>query len=121
MGDVLEAHARVLEPRQLRGVLSEAGIASAVARPFIGNYRTAPARAAALAHGLIKNHPFADGNKRAAFAVMCLFLERSGFRFTDPERIDREIADVLVAVANSDMSQAALREWLHKNIVRKVP
>ncbi|HVU03698.1 MAG TPA: type II toxin-antitoxin system death-on-curing family toxin [Polyangiaceae bacterium] len=51
--------------------------------------------AAALAHAIARNHPFVDGNKRAAFAAMAVFLRVNG-RSIDP---DLEWDDVIVAVA----------------------
>ncbi|MFM7373722.1 MAG: type II toxin-antitoxin system death-on-curing family toxin [Chthoniobacterales bacterium] len=41
--------------------------------------------AAAYAFGIVKNHPFLDGNKRAGFIAASLFLESNGLRFTAPE------------------------------------
>jgi len=41
--------------------------------------------AAAYAHGIVKNHPFFDGNKRSGFLAAALFLESNGFRFTATE------------------------------------
>ncbi len=45
---------------------------SAYGRPTLGDL------AAAYAFGLVKNHPFVDGNKRIGFAVSALFLELNG-------------------------------------------
>ena len=41
--------------------------------------------AAAYAFGIVKNHPFLDGNKRAGFIAASLFLESNGLRFNAPE------------------------------------
>jgi death-on-curing protein len=38
--------------------------------------------AAAYTAGIVRNHPFADGNQRTGFVVGILFLELNGFRFT---------------------------------------
>ena len=41
--------------------------------------------AAAYAFGIVKNHPFVDGNKRAGFVAAYTFLGINGFDFTAPE------------------------------------
>ena len=37
--------------------------------------------AAFYAHGIVKNRPFLDGNKRAGFTAAALFIETNGYRF----------------------------------------
>jgi death-on-curing protein len=51
---------------------------SALFRPRTGYYRDVVEEAAALFESLVQNHPFVDGNKRAAFAVMDVFLRVNG-------------------------------------------
>lgn len=41
--------------------------------------------ATAYAAGIVRNHPFFDGNKRTGFVVGVLFLELNGYRFTASE------------------------------------
>ena len=41
--------------------------------------------AAAYASGIVKNHPFLDGNKRSGFVAAALFLESNGYQFEGPE------------------------------------
>src|SRR6059036_1619563 len=41
--------------------------------------------AAAYTAGIVRNHPFIDGNKRTGFVVGILFLELNGYRFTASE------------------------------------
>ncbi len=75
---------------------------SALEAPFnsfggVSNYPTIQSKAARLAFGLIKNHPFVDGNKRIGILAMLSFLEINGIRLTctDAEliRIGLELAD----------------------------
>jgi death-on-curing protein len=71
--------------------------------------------AASYAFGLIRNHPFVDGNKRIGFAVAVLFLELNGRRFAAPE------ADAVVqtlALAAGASSEADYAEWLKANARR---
>ncbi len=68
--------------------------------------------AASYAFGLIKNHPFVDGNKRIGFATAVLFLEINGLKF-----IATEVDAVLktLALAASEMEEAAFASWLESN------
>lgn len=59
--------------------------------------------AAAYAFGLVKNHPFVDGNKHIGFAAAVVFLEANGYRFAVKE------ADAVVrtlALAAGEMAEA---------------
>ena len=71
------------------GLRDEALLQSALARPRqLYAYTTSPdiiEMAAAYAAGIIRNHPFVDGNKRAGFVVGILFLELNGYRFSATE------------------------------------
>jgi len=52
--------------------------------------------------GLVKNHPFIDGNKHAGFIVAVVFLELNGFRF---QATEAEAAVCTLALAAGDMSE----------------
>jgi death-on-curing protein len=71
------------------------------------------ALAAAYAFGIIRNHPFVDGNKRIGFVIAVVFLEANGFRFVGGE------ADVVVrtlALAASEIDEAEFAAWLRENV-----
>jgi death on curing protein len=97
------------------GVRDEGLLASALARPenLLAHGKSSVfALAASYACGLVKNHAFADGNKRVGFTVAVLFLEINGYRFHAAE------ADAVVrtlALAAGKMSKAAYGEWLRAN------
>src|SRR5690348_15466059 len=55
---------------------------SALHRPQTGYYDTIIHEAAALLESLVQNHPFVDGNKRVAFAVVDVFLRINGYKIT---------------------------------------
>ncbi|MBK5963754.1 death-on-curing protein [Thiocystis minor] len=65
--------------------------------------------AAAYAFGLAKNHPFVDGNKRAALAIAAVFLEINGFSLDAPEP---ETVIVIEQLAASQLSESDLATWL---------
>ena len=68
--------------------------------------------AASYAFGLVKNHPFVDGNKRTGFAVAVLFLELNGCRFTAAEA---DAAIRTLALAAGDLDERGFADWLRAN------
>jgi death on curing protein len=64
------------------GVRDVGALESALHRPQTGYYDTLIHEAAALLESLVQNHPFVDGNKRVAFAVIDVFLRINGFTIT---------------------------------------
>ncbi len=68
--------------------------------------------AAGYAFGLVKNHPFVDGNKRIGFTVAVTFLELNGYAFEAPE--SAAVVETL-ALAAGDRSEADYAAWLKKN------
>ncbi len=90
------------------GVRAVGLLESAVARPqHLAAYRrkvTVPALAAAYGWGLLRNHPFVDGNKRIALAAMVVFLDLNGWELTCSQA--EETAMILRAAAG-EMSERA--------------
>ncbi|MFM7099956.1 MAG: type II toxin-antitoxin system death-on-curing family toxin [Verrucomicrobiota bacterium] len=68
--------------------------------------------AASYAFGLIKNHPFIDGNKRTGFVVALTFLEVNGWRLEATE-VDATLR--ALALAAGEMSEADYADWLKAN------
>ena len=64
------------------GVRDAGALESALHRPQTGYYDTLVHEAAALLESLVQNHPFVDGNKRVAFAVVDVFLRINGHWIT---------------------------------------
>ncbi len=74
------------------------------------------ALAAAYGFGLAKNHLFVDGNKRAAFLAIGLFLAISGKRLrADPV----DAIAIILALAAGEISEKQLAEWLRGNLGRR--
>ena len=71
--------------------------------------------AATYAFGIVKNHPFVDGNKRTGFIVAVVFLELNGYTFRASE-VDATVQTL--ALAAGDMSETAFSEWLKANSKR---
>jgi len=68
--------------------------------------------AAAYAHGVVKNHPFLDGNKRVGFMAAYTFLGANGYHLQAPET---EAVLRTVALAAGEMEAGAYVEWLERN------
>ncbi len=64
------------------GVRDAGALESALHRPQTGYYDTLIHEAAALLESLVQNHPFVDGNKRVAFAVVDVFLRINDYAIT---------------------------------------
>ena len=62
------------------GIRDRGALESALARPQSGYYTDIIQEGAALWESLSQNHPFVDGNKRAAVTVMAAFLKVNGYR-----------------------------------------
>lgn len=70
------------------------------------------ALAASYAFGLAKNHPFVDGNKRAAFHAIGLFLAINGCEFR-AEQVDS--IQALIALASGEINEEELAAWIRRN------
>jgi death-on-curing protein len=98
------------------GISSLDLIESALGRPYSGYHRRIERKAAALLESMVGNHGFIDGNKRTAWLVTELMIERSGYRLTVPE--DYPVDDVVVDVASGLMTFDELVEWFRSNTER---
>ena len=91
-----------------RGLLESAVVRAENTAYYSDNLSVAEA-GASLAWGLIKNHPFIDGNKRAGFVALVTFLELNGHRLMCSE--DEETAMVLRAAA-SEITEDEWTAWV---------
>lgn len=115
--DVLILHDRLLAlDGGSTGVRSEALLQSALARPKqLRAYGDSPDiidMAASYTVGIVRNHPFVDGNKRTGFVVGVLFLEMNGYRFTATEE---DATQVILVLAAGTLDEAVFTEWLRRN------
>ncbi len=103
------------------GLRASGLLASAVARPqnlaAYGKNASVASLSAAYAWGLLRNHPFLDGNKRTALAAMVVFLELNGWELSCSEA--EETATVLRAAAG-EITEHAWTEWVRR-CARKKP
>jgi len=67
------------------------------------------ALAAAYAFGIVRNHPFVDGNKRTGFIAAALFLQENGLRLIAPEG---EAVVMTLGLASGEMPEEGFAAWL---------
>ena len=116
--DALALHDRLLAlDGGAAGVRNAGLLHSALARPKqLHAYGDAPDHvdmAAAYTVGIVRNHPFVDGNKRTAFVVGVLFLELSGHRFIASEE---DVTQAVMGLAAGTMDEASFTRWLRANV-----
>lgn len=66
-------------------------------------------KAARLGYGLVKNHAFADGNKRTGAHVMLVFLAMNKIELTYEQK---ELSDVILKVASGECDYRELLQWV---------
>jgi len=101
------------------GLRDEGLLESALARPMnLAAYGSPDIADLAAAHGvgLAKNHAFIDGNKRAAFLAVGLFLALNGYRLIASQA---ESTLTMLGVAAGQMDDAAFALWLQQHIAKR--
>lgn len=116
---VMAIHAEQLaEHGGAPGVREPSLLDSALARPRqIASYRKSAdvsALAAAYAFGIAKNHPFVDGNKRAAYVAMRLFLILNGHDIAAPAN---ERVMTMESLAGGQITEKALAQWVRRHLI----
>lgn len=116
---VLELHGALVRAFGGAPALRDRGsLESALARPamtFGGEdlYPDVAAKAAALMHSLVLNHPFVDGNKRIGAACAEFFLERNDYELRAG---DDEFEQLTLAVAEGKVEIEALTIWFRQRL-----
>ena len=118
---VLAIHQRQLaEHGGGEGVRDPGLLGSALARPknflaYAGGAPDLPRLAASYAWGLIRNHPFVDGNKRTAYVLCRTFLKLNGLGIAaDPE----EKYLTFLQLAEGLLSEDELAAWIGNHLTR---
>ncbi len=97
------------------GVRDEGLLESALARPrqlFNHGNPDLCALAAAYVAGIVKNHPFVDGNKRTGFLAGAMFLEINGLKLNASEP---DATRMVIQLAAGLASEGNLAEWFRQN------
>jgi death-on-curing protein len=98
------------------GLRDRGALEAALGRPqmtFGGEdlYPDVAAKAAALMHSLVMNHPFVDGNKRVGAHAGILFLVANE---VEPAFPAADLVEITLAVARGEVSAEALAIWLRQ-------
>jgi death-on-curing protein len=99
----------------LAGTRDEGLLDSALDRPLQRFHYEKPDLfdlAATYGHGIVKNHPFLDGNKRAGFMAAYTFLGANGLRLEAPEE---EAVLQTLALAAGEIGTDEYAAWLRKS------
>jgi death-on-curing protein len=99
------------------GVRDLGALESALHRPQTGYYESIIHEAAALFESLVQNHPFIDGNKRVAFAVMDVFLRINGYLLVADDDSIHEFMMNLFEQRSFDMEHIV--PWLQKILISR--
>jgi death on curing protein len=99
------------------GLRDAGALESALHRPQTGYYDSLIHEAAALLESLVQNHPFIDGNKRVAFAVVDVFLRINGFSITADS--DAIYAFMMKLFDSKTFDLEHWVPWLQKNAVAR--
>lgn len=104
----------------LPGIRDENVLESALARPqqkwHYAQQVDVPMLAAAYAFGLVKNHPYRDGNTRIGFLAMVTFLGMNGY---DLQATDTEVVTTFLALAAGSISEEALAGWIRQHSTKR--
>lgn len=119
--DALVLHARLLALHGgAAGVRDHGLLQSALARPQQQFAYAETANiidmATAYTAGIVRNHPFIDGNKRTGFVVGILFLELNGCAFMASEE---DAAQAVLELAANNLDEAGYSSFLRGNVARR--
>jgi death-on-curing protein len=118
--EVLAIHGRLLAIHGGAARLRDLGLLqSAIARPSQHYaYTSSPdiiEMSALYTAGIVRNHPFVDGNKRTGFVVGILFLELNSFNFRATEE---DATQAVMALAAGTLNESGYTAWLRENTKR---
>lgn len=102
----------------LHGIRDENLLDSALLAPFQtfdgqDLYPSIIEKAARLGYGIVKNHPFLDGNKRTGTHAMLMFLAINNFNV---EYMDEELIKIICGVADNSLGYTDFVDWLSSHI-----
>ena len=107
---------QVREHGGLPGIRDENALESALAKAKQGwhysDKRDLAALAACYGFGLVRNHPYRDGNKRVGFLAIVTFLGLNG---ADLQATDAEAVAEIVALADGRVSEDELADWIRQH------
>lgn len=113
---VFAAHSRLLAAHGGAEGLRDSGLLASALAPPLQHYTYGNPDiielAALYTAGIVRNHPFVDGNKRTGFAIGAAFLELNGFVF---QATEEDAVQAVFALAAGDLDEAGYAKWLRSN------
>jgi len=97
------------------GIRDRGMLESALGRPidkYTYGETDLPALAAAYAFGIARNHPFVDGNERAAFGALIVFLGLNDIDFLVPPE---SATAMILSLAAGEVNEEGLTRWIRDN------
>ena len=116
---ILKLHNQIInEFGGIHGIRDERMLDSALANPLqtfagLDLYPTCVDKAVQLCYGLIKNHPFLDGNKRIALHSMLILISINSLKI---EIAHNELTDIIFKVADGSFNSSDLLQLLKEKI-----
>jgi len=104
----------------LAAVRDENVLESALARPrqkwSYGDERDLAVLAAAYGFGLVRNHPYRDGNKRIGFLALATFLGINGYEL---DATDADVVTTMLSLADGKLTETQLAVWIREHMRRE--
>jgi len=69
-------------------------------------------KAARQAYGIIRNHPFLDGNKRTGLFVMLILLELNGIKLNFSQS---ELVELGIGIADGNIDSGQITKWIFEH------
>jgi death on curing protein len=106
-------HDQLREHGGLLRIRDEKGLEFALARPqqewLYAEENDLGTLAAAYSFGLVKSHPYRDGNKRVGLLAIATFLGINGYQL---QATDADVVTQILALADNRVSEAELTDWI---------
>ncbi len=113
-------HDQLREHGGLPGVRDESVLESALARPqqkwLYAEDPDLASFAAAYGFGLVKNHPYRDGNKRIGLLAMATFLGINGYEL---KATDADVVTEILTLADNRVSEEELAGWIRRHCTKR--
>ena len=110
-------HDQLAEHGGLHGLRDEGALESALERPrnrwLYDETIDVAELAAAYAFGIVRGHPFADGNKRTGFIALAAFLDLNGSSLKAEEG---DVVATMRRLAARELSEEDLTDWIRANL-----
>ena len=117
--DILLLHEQLIERYGgLSGIRDEGLLDSALNAPFQGFggvdfYPSIPEKAARLCFGLVKNHPFFDGNKRIGAMALLVVLDLNHYMLRTSQG---ELSEIILKLAANEITDTDLLQWVYDHL-----